>query len=108
MPEGLAIGVDANTDTAIESMENMCDDLIDSVDISAAYDELNSAVEVGTSGLSEKMTADSDVKGTTSTISNSNTTEINNTQNFYDKSSTPYEEQKQAKLQLRRLAYELS
>lgn len=30
---------------------------------------------------------------------------INNTQNFYNPVSSPYEEQKQAKQQLRRLAY---
>ena len=36
-----------------------------------------------------------------------NLTVINNTQNFYEKNPTPYEEQKQAKQQLRRLAYGL-
>ena len=41
------------------------------------------------------------------TINNDNGTTINNTQNFYEKNATPYEEQKQAKQQLRRLAYGL-
>ena len=38
---------------------------------------------------------------------NNNGTTINNTQNFYEKNATPYEEQKQARQQLRRLAYGL-
>ncbi|MCI8308929.1 MAG: hypothetical protein HFJ45_01645 [Clostridia bacterium] len=41
------------------------------------------------------------------TINNDNGVNINNTQNFYSKNSTPYEEQKQAKQQLRRLVYGL-
>ena len=40
-------------------------------------------------------------------IARDHTTTINNTQQFYSKDSTPYEEQKQAKQQLRRLAYGL-
>ena len=41
------------------------------------------------------------------TVTNDNGTVINNTQNFYEKNPTPYEQQKQAKQQLRRLAYGL-
>lgn len=41
------------------------------------------------------------------TVNNDNGTTINNTQNFYEKNATPYEEQKQARQQLRRLAYGL-
>ena len=39
------------------------------------------------------------------TINNDNGTTINNTQNFYEKNTTPYEQQKQARQQLRRVAY---
>lgn len=46
-------------------------------------------------------------KDSTRTIQNDNGININNTQNFYSKNATPYEEQKQAKQQLRRLAYGL-
>lgn len=40
-------------------------------------------------------------------IARDHTINIDNTQNFYEKNATPYEEQKQAKQQLRRLAYGL-
>lgn len=62
--------------------------------------------------LSEKASSISQAgfqanRNNTKTINNDNGININNTQNFYSKNSTPHEEQKQAKQQLRRLAYGL-
>jgi len=78
--------------------------------LGTVYREMKQAVDNQnaklTSNLATKATLELS-KDQPNTINNDNGTTINNTQNFYSKDSTPYEEQKQAKQQLRRLAYGL-
>ena len=78
--------------------------------ISNAYKKMKSAVEFETQKLSANLSATTVLntgKDTAKTVTNNNGNTINNTQNFYEKQATPYEEQRQAKQQLRRLAYGL-
>ena len=76
----------------------------------SVYDKMQSAVNFETQKLSASLTTQATLKADKNnvrTVTNDNGTVINNTQNFYEKNPTPYEEQKQAKQQLRRLAYGL-
>lgn len=78
--------------------------------IGKVYKKMKATVDFETQKLSTNLSATAKMntdKNTAKTVTNNNGNTINNTQNFYDKSSTPYEEQKQAKQQLRRLAYGL-
>lgn len=78
--------------------------------IKSVYSKMKSAVDSETQKLSANLTTQATLKASKDnvrTVNNDNGTVINNTQNFYEKNATPYEEQKQAKQQLRRLAYEL-
>ena len=71
---------------------------------------MKSAVDLETQKLNATLTTNAVLqanKDNAMTTNNDNSTVINNTQNFYEKEATPYEEQKQAKQQLRRLAYGL-
>lgn len=72
--------------------------------------KMRNAVETENSNLNKQMEIKAIITEENRkprTINNDNGTVINNTQNFYEKNATPYEEQKQAKQQLRRLAYGL-
>ena len=63
-----------------------------------------------TARLSTNLTAQATLKASKEqpiVIARDHTVHIDNTQNFYEKNTTPYEQQKQAKQQLRRLAYGL-
>lgn len=74
------------------------------------YRNMEREVEHQNAKLSSNLTTEMTLKANNDqpkTINNDNGTTINNTQNFYEKNATPYEEQKQAKQQLRRLAYGL-
>lgn len=76
----------------------------------SVYDKMQSAVNFETQKLSASLTTQATLKADKNnvrTVTNDNGTVINNTQNFYEKNPTPYEQQKQAKQQLRRLAYGL-
>lgn len=70
------------------------------------YRKMQNAVAMETASVTAKATLESN-KSQPLIIARDYTTTINNTQQFYSKDSTPYEEQKQAKQQLRRLAYGL-
>lgn len=78
--------------------------------LSSVYRDMKQAVDSQnaklTSNLSTKATLQVE-KDQTGSVTNNNGHTINNTQNFYSKESTPFEEQKQAERQLRRLAYGL-
>lgn len=79
-------------------------------DISKVYKQMKTAVDFETQKLSTNLTAKANLqvaKEQPKTITNNNDKGINVTQNFYDKQATPYEQQKQSKQQLRRLAYGL-
>jgi len=78
--------------------------------LDSVYKDMKSAVDFETQKLSTNLSATAVLnadKDNAKTTNNDNSTVINNTQNFYEKQATPYEEQKQAKQQLRRLAYGL-
>lgn len=78
--------------------------------IKSVYSKMKSAVDFETQKLSANLTTQATLKASKDnvrTVNNDNGTTINNTQNFYEKNTTPYEQQKQAKQQLRRLAYGL-
>ena len=70
------------------------------------YRKMQKAVAVETGSINAKAMLKVN-KEQPLVIARDSTTTINNTQQFYSKNSTPYEEQKQAKQQLRRLAYGL-
>lgn len=70
------------------------------------YRKLQNAIAIENASITAKATLEAN-KSQPTIIARDHTTTINNTQQFYSKESTPYEEQKQAKQQLRRLAYEL-
>ena len=76
--------------------------------IKSVYQKMKSSVDYETQKLNTNLSTTALLKvdrDQAKTVTNDNTTTINNTQNFYSKESSPYEEQKQAKQQLRRLAY---
>lgn len=80
------------------------------INLDNIYSKMQSAVDFETQRLSANLTTQATLKADKNnvrTVINDNGTVINNTQNFYEKNPTPYEEQKQAKQQLRRLAYGL-
>ena len=71
---------------------------------------MQATVEFETAKLSTNLSTKATLeiaKDQPKTVTNDNGVTINNTQQFYSKNATPYEEQKQAKQQLRRLAYGL-
>ena len=74
------------------------------------FEKMKATVDYETTKLSTNLTTKAMLqveKDQPRTVTNDNGVTINNTQQFYSKNSTPYEEQKQAKQQLRRLAYGL-
>lgn len=80
------------------------------LDLSEAYKQMQSSVNFETQKMSANISATAMLKASKDqvrTVNNNNGNTINNTQNFYDKQASPYEQQKQSKQQLRRLAYEL-
>ena len=74
------------------------------------FEKMKATVDYETSKISTNLSTKATLqlaKEQPRTINNDNGTTINNTQNFYEKNTTPYEQQKQAKQQLRRLVYGL-
>lgn len=97
IPNGVAEGIKTNTDEAIKAVRKMDNEIMI---------EMNKAVSVEVGNMNTQATL-KQAKEQPKMITNDNGININNTQNFYSKNATPYEEQKQAKQQLRRLAYGL-
>ncbi len=74
------------------------------------FKKIEATVNYETSKLSANLTSKSTLqltKDQPQTVTNYTDKGVNVTQNFYDKQATPYEQQKQAKQQMRRLAYGL-
>ena len=74
------------------------------------FEKMRATVEFETSKLATNLSTKATLeiaKDQPRTVTNEHGVTINNTQQFYSKNATPYEEQKQAKQQLRRLAYGL-
>lgn len=97
IPQGIAVGIEADTDKAIKALDSMNDEIMH---------EMQNAVAIETGSINAKAILQSN-KEQPVVIARDHTVHIDNTQNFYEKNTTPYEEQKQAKQQLRRLAYGL-
>lgn len=93
-----------------ETVNSIFNNKLAGIDIDKTYEKMKATVEYETSRLSANLTTKAMLqveKDQVRTVTNDNGVTINNTQQFYSKNSTPYEEQKQAKQQLRRLAYGL-
>lgn len=74
------------------------------------FEKIQATVDYETSRISANLSQKATLqltKGQPQTVTNYNDKGVNVTQNFYDKQATPYEQQKQAKQQMRRLAYGL-
>ena len=93
-----------------ETVNSIFNNKLAGIDIDKTYEKMKATVDYETTKLSTNLTTKAMLqveKDQPRTITNDNGVTINNTQQFYSKNSTPYEEQKQAKQQLRRLAYGL-
>lgn len=74
------------------------------------FKRIEATVNYETSKLSANLTSKATLqltKDQPKTVTSYTDKGVNVTQNFYDKQATPYEQQKQAKQQMRRLAYGL-
>ncbi len=98
IPAGVAVGVDANTEEARKAIKNMNAEIMK---------EMSKAVAFETGTVNAKATLDVN-KEKPIVIARDQTFNVENTQNFYNKETTPYEQQKQAKEQLKDLAWQLS
>ena len=93
-----------------ESLAERVNKAFSDVEVDRIYKEMRAAVDFETQQFNAKARATANLnanRDNVRTINNDHGININNTQNFYEKNPTPYEEQRQAKQQLRRLAYGL-
>ena len=114
MIENLARGIEKNRYKVVNATNHIAEDIKDNFDLEELNNELigkmNRAIEIETSAINTDVGIKAIIREENRkprTVTNDNGTVINNTQNFYEKNPTPYEQQKQAKQQLRRLAYGL-
>lgn len=114
MIENLVKGIEKNRYKIVNATTDMAEDIKDSFNLeelnSEIINKMNRAIEIETSAINTDVGIKAIIREENRkprTVTNDNGTVINNTQNFYEKNPTPYEQQKQAKQQLRRLAYEL-
>lgn len=108
--EGAEIGLDKKEKSLYKDIDRIARGVLRRFKDKDLYNKMQSAVNFETQKLSASLTTQATLKADKNnvrTVTNDNGTVINNTQNFYEKNPTPYEEQKQAKQQLRRLAYGL-
>lgn len=78
--------------------------------IDNVYKKMKATVDFETQKLSTNLSTKATLqlaKDQPRTVTNNNDNGVNVTQNFYDKQATPYEQQKQAKYQMRRFSYGL-
>lgn len=78
--------------------------------LGSVYKDMKQAIDSQNAKLTSNLTTNATLrlsKDQPQTVTNYNDKGVNVTQNFYDKQATPYEQQKQAKQQMRRLAYGL-
>lgn len=108
--EGAEIGLDKKEKSLYKDIDRIAKGVLKRFKNKDLYNKMQSTIDFETQKLSTNLTTQATLeadKNNVRTITNDNGTVINNTQNFYEKNPTPYEEQKQAKQQLRRLAYGL-
>jgi len=110
MMDNFAEGIKRNTYKVTNESEELARRIRDSLDIDKMYKKLKATVDYETTKLSTNLTTKAMLqveKDQVRTVTNYNDKGVNVTQNFYDRQATPYEQQKQAKQQWRRLAYGL-
>lgn len=108
--EGAEVGLDKKEKSLYKDIDRIAEGVLKRFKGKNLYNKMQSTIDFETQKLSTNLTTQATLKADKNnvrTITNDNGTVINNTQNFYEKNPTPYEEQKQAKQQLRRLAYGL-
>lgn len=108
--EGAEIGLNKKEKSLYRDVDRIAKGILKRFNNQNLYNKMQSAVDFETQRLSANLTTQAVLKADKNnvrTVTNDNGTVINNTQNFYEKNPTPYEQQKQAKQQLRRLAYGL-
>lgn len=97
IPQGVAVGIDADTEKALRAIRQMDDEIVKEMKKSVAFEMGNVSANASLNINKEQPLI----------IARDHTVNIENTQIFDTKESTPYQEQKQAKEQLRKLAYDL-
>ncbi len=110
MMKNFVSGIQKNTPDIYKASKILSQKVQQGLNIDNIYENMRATVDFETEKLSTNLTTKTTLqlaKDEPKTITNDRGININNTQNFYSKESTPYEEQKQAKQQLRRLAYGL-
>lgn len=93
--QGSELGLDDEKDKLMKQVDEISESVIR---------KMQNAVAIETGSISAKAILQSN-KEQPIVIARDHTVHIDNTQNFYEKNTTPYEQQKQAKQQLRRVAY---
>lgn len=114
MINNLVEGIEKNRYKVADATSKIAEDMKNSFDLEELNNEIiqkmNRAVEIETNAINTDVGIKAIIREENRrprTVNNDNGTVINNTQNFYETNPTPYEQQKQAKQQLRRLAYGL-
>ena len=110
MVKGLSKTLKQSAPKLYDASEMLAQKIKDGLDLTKAYEKMQATVEFETAKLSTNLSTKATLeiaKDQPKTVTNDNGVTIHNTQQFYSKNATPYEEQKQAKQQLRRLAYGL-
>ena len=110
MIKNFTTGIKNNTPKIQKKIKGLAKQIEDGLDLTKLYNKMQATVEFETAKLSTNLSTKATLeiaKDQPKTVTNDNGVTIHNTQQFYSKNATPYEEQKQAKQQLRRLAYGL-
>ena len=110
MIDNFVVGIKTNAPKMYKQIEEMAKRIENELDLTETYNKMQATVDFETARLSTNLTAQATLKASKEqpiVIARDHTVHIDNTQNFYEKNTTPYEQQKQAKQQLRRLAYGL-
>lgn len=108
--KGSELGLEDEEKNIYKQVQKISKGILSKFNASTLCEKMKTAVDFETQKLSASLTTQATFKANKDnvrTVNNDNGTVINNTQNFYEKNATPYEEQKQARQQLRRLAYGL-
>lgn len=95
--EGAELGLEDEENNLMKQIDDISESVIA---------KMNKAVSLETGSINAKAILQSN-KEQPIVIARDTQNTINNTQNFYNKETTPYEQQREAKQQLRRLAYGL-
>lgn len=110
MIDNLVEGIDKNKYKVARATNQLAEEMKNSFDLEKINNDFMSkmdrAVAIETGSINAKVILQAN-KQQPMVIARDHTVKIENTQQFYSKNATPYEEQKQAKQQLRRLAYGL-